>query len=226
MGVKCPKCGWDNRDNAAACANCFQDLRSGRAGAPQQPTQAQHPEQTQHIPAQPPPPQPYQPQSPYGQQQQAPPQQHPGQQYGGQQYPGQPYQQPYPGAQYPQAVGYAYAGFWIRVGAALIDGLVLFVGGLAIGATPLAVLSVALGPVYFVGMNSAYGATLGKMALGLMILKSDGSSITFGTALVRYILKTIFTIVTCGLAYIAVAVDERHQGWHDKIGDTIVIHTR
>ena len=225
MRVKCPKCGWENPENAAACANCFQDLRSPQPAAPQQ-----QPQQTQQMPGQQPPPQqPYQPHSPYGQQQQAPPQQRP--------YPQQP--------QYPQAAYYDYAGFWIRVGAALIDGILLggvhylinmatHTGGLT-STDPMRLLQaqaggmlldLAIGCVYFVGMNTVYGATLGKMALGLTIVKSDGSSITFGTALLRYIVKSLFAMITCGLAYIAVAVDERHQGWHDKIADTIVIHTR
>ena len=35
----CPKCGWQNADDAARCANCSQELQAGQAGAPQQPEQ-------------------------------------------------------------------------------------------------------------------------------------------------------------------------------------------
>lgn len=49
----CPKCGWQNADDAAKCANCFTNLR-----APQQPQQVAQP--TQQMPGQ--------PQQPYSQQ--------------------------------------------------------------------------------------------------------------------------------------------------------------
>ena len=89
------------------------------------------------------PPQAQQPygQQPYGQQpQQYPGQQYPGQQYPGQQYPGQQYPgQQYPGQQYPAqpyavppgkavaltADGVRLSGWWWRVLAILIDGLIV-----------------------------------------------------------------------------------------------------
>ena len=62
----CPKCGWNNADDATKCANCFAELQP-------QPTQ-QMPQQPQPPPqpyAQPPPQQPYA-QQPYTQQPYAP----------------------------------------------------------------------------------------------------------------------------------------------------------
>jgi len=47
--MNCPKCGWDNPDDAAKCANCFAELTPGQ------------PQPTQQMPQQP-------PQQPYGQQ--------------------------------------------------------------------------------------------------------------------------------------------------------------
>lgn len=56
----CPKCGWNNADDATKCANCFAELAPGQ------------PQPTQQMPSQPqPPPQPYAqppPQQPYAQQ--------------------------------------------------------------------------------------------------------------------------------------------------------------
>jgi uncharacterized RDD family membrane protein YckC len=83
-----------------------------------------------------------------------------------------------------------------------------------------------LAPIYYIAMNGAFGATLGKMALGLKIVKADGSPIGFGTAVVRYLLEIVFTIVTCGLGYIAVACTAKKQGLHDMVAGTVVIHTR
>ncbi len=60
----CPKCGWNNADDAVKCANCFAELKPGQ------------PQPTQQMPSQPQPPQqPYAqqpPQQPYGQQPYAP----------------------------------------------------------------------------------------------------------------------------------------------------------
>lgn len=51
----CPKCGWNNPDDATKCANCSAELTAGQ------------PQQTQQMPPQQAPQQPYgQPQQPYG----------------------------------------------------------------------------------------------------------------------------------------------------------------
>lgn len=51
--VKCPKCGWDNADGVAKCANCFEPLPAQEGQAPQQPEQPQQPQQP-YQPTQPP----------------------------------------------------------------------------------------------------------------------------------------------------------------------------
>lgn len=80
--------------------------------------------------------------------------------------------------------------------------------------------------IYFVGMNTAFGATLGKMALGLKLVKSDGSPISLGTAIIRYIIESILAALTCGLMFISIATSPTKQGWHDSIAGTAVIRTR
>lgn len=55
----CPKCGWNNPDDAAKCANCFAELK---------PSQPQQPDQTQQMPPTQAPQQPYAAQQPYSQQ--------------------------------------------------------------------------------------------------------------------------------------------------------------
>ncbi len=60
--MQCPKCGWNNPDDATKCANCSADLRAPEQ--PQQPQQPTQPEQPQQQPYQQQPayqqPQPYQ----------------------------------------------------------------------------------------------------------------------------------------------------------------------
>lgn len=79
---------------------------------------------------------------------------------------------------------------------------------------------------YYVGMNGSRGATLGKMALGLQIVKADGSPIGWGTAIGRYILESILSGMTCGITFLMVAFTQKKQGLHDMALGTIVITTR
>lgn len=137
-------------------------------------------------------------------------------------------------------------GFWPRVGAYLIDSVII---GFPLGAI-LGVFIVTAGVdiadedalnvaslvvqvfgglvtlVYFTLMNGAYGATLGKMALGLKVIKQDGSPIGYGLALGRIILMQVLSGCTCSLFFISVATNEEYRGWHDQICGTRVIYSR
>lgn len=206
------------------------------------PQQAQAPlgaQQTQQMPGQPPQ---QMPQQPYAGQNYQP--QPPGYAQPGYAQPG--YAQPAYGA-----YSYAHAGFWIRVAATLIDSVILLAVSLGFGAVmgagevfkealnpsaPSAMPSLfditdlfgwIIGAAYYVGMNTAFGATLGKMAVGIKIVRDgDYSPIGFGTALLRYIVESILATITCGLMYISVATNDSSRGWHDQLSGTVVIHTR
>ncbi len=246
--LACPKCGFENKSDATVCANCYFDLQSDRT-----PVQAPAPTARKAAAAAPPTASP-----PPGQY--APPPQPPPAQYAAPAPgPGGAYAPPYspPGQQYGygapgyHAPVYSHAGFWIRVAACFIDGILLNVVGFIIGSmagtpsTPMApgvesnsayrlgqtmaggsasaVVS-GLGVLYYIVMNAVCGATLGKMALGLKIVKTDGSPIGWGAAIVRYIMETILAVVTCGLMFISVATNQEKRGWHDQIAGTMVIY--
>lgn len=112
------------------------------------------------------------------------------------------------------AGGRLYAGFWIRVVARIIDGLVLLIPSivvflLVVGmgffqsmlAGDLSVLS-AGGPMFIVAglinaimyaayeafTTSTYGGTLGKMALSLRVILPDGSMLNLQQALIRHLI--------------------------------------
>lgn len=89
--------------------------------------------------------------------------------------------------------GYARpAGFWIRVGASIIDWLV-FIPIMALGtwnvlslkSTVLAVLMSALGFVYKPFLEAFCGATLGKMACGIKVIDDKGEKLSLFYAYVR-----------------------------------------
>jgi uncharacterized RDD family membrane protein YckC len=136
-----------------------------------------------------------------------------------------------------------YAGFWIRFGAKMIDFVILWVVEMVF----LLALSPAFGfrflnpspqpnfrfliaypflmafsfgySVYFVGK---YGATPGKMALGLKIISSTGQPVTYMKALGRMFAEMLSGII-CYVGYIMVAFNDEKKALHDQICDTRVI---
>lgn len=160
--------------------------------------------------------------------------------------PGQPAAPPPPIPTPPRApVQFNNAGFWIRVAAALIDGVILavpgavifFAFGVSIGelqdlqaqtmASRVAnFVSIGIGLLYYVIMNGTWGATVGKMAVRIKIVRADGSPIGYIIALARYIVAGILGACTCALMYLSVAFNAEHRGWHDQIVGTRVIYTR
>ena len=135
-----------------------------------------------------------------------------------------------------------YAGFWIRVGAALIDSILL-----------LLIISPALyyiyGIEYFLsetGHNEFWdiffnyifpaiavilfwnfrSATPGKMLLNLVIVDAEtGNKPSIGQFIGRYF-AYIPAILVFMLGIIWVGIDKRKQGWHDKLAGTVVIKKR
>ena len=85
-------------------------------------------------------------------------------------------------------------------------------------------LSVALQGLYYIIMWGYRGATLGKMALKIKIVSTDGSPISYGAAFLRYI-GTIISGIPFSLGYLWMLWDDKSQTWHDKIASTCVVRT-
>ena len=137
------------------------------------------------------------------------------------------------------------AGFWIRFGAFFIDNILLQVISSSINLSlgvPLfgtepneapdfamiavgTLLGFAIAVTYETWMVGKFGATLGKMALGLRVVQSDGSPLTYMRAFGRYWAK-ILSGIACYIGYIMVAFDDQKRGLHDRICETRVIRTR
>ncbi|MCM8819069.1 MAG: RDD family protein [Candidatus Omnitrophica bacterium] len=80
---------------------------------------------------------------------------------------------------------------------------------------------------YKIFLVGKFGATLGKMIVGIKIVDENGKKISYGNALVREVIvkDIIYCIIffISFLGYLWAIWDKRKQTWHDKIARTIVI---
>jgi uncharacterized RDD family membrane protein YckC len=58
--------------------------------------------------------------------------------------------------------------------------------------------------------------------MGLKVVTTDGSPLSWGRALLRYI-GYIISAAAFSLGFLWLAYDPKRQGWHDKIARTVVI---
>lgn len=144
------------------------------------------------------------------------------------------------------------AGFWIRFVAYILDGLILGLvaavmvaifaaiaavsGKTADGDPPAAIvlLGVLMVLAYVLMCwlyealltSSERGATLGKRALGLRIVRADGVRLSFGRATARYFLKVIVTpMVPLGIGYMLAGWTSGKRALHDLMADTLVVRS-
>lgn len=125
---------------------------------------------------------------------------------------------------------FAYAGFWMRLLANLLDSVILVTLQIVVAVAiedlvTRGLIQVTIGVVYTIAFWLAEGATPGKMALGIKVTKSNGEPIGLGTAVVRYVGYFVSTI-TLGIGYLMIAFTRDKRGLHDFMADTVVIKSR
>ncbi|MEJ7623020.1 MAG: RDD family protein [Pyrinomonadaceae bacterium] len=72
----------------------------------------------------------------------------------------------------------------------------------------------------------AEGRTIGKMLLGLTILKIDGTKLGFAELLKRNLVGYLATALTLGIGFLISAVNTSGRALHDFIGGTVVVRGR
>ena len=155
-----------------------------------------------------------------------------------------------------------YGGFWERLGASLIDGLVLIVP-IIIVSIPffvkffnwvedysrnyngyyyynyygnftgaffawyfLWVLAVYVVEIaYYTISVGVWDTTIGKRAVGLKIVRTDGSKVSYARAFGRS-LAYMLNGFTYSLSFLVIVFNEKKRGIHDYMADTIVIKTK
>jgi uncharacterized RDD family membrane protein YckC len=112
------------------------------------------------------------------------------------------------------------AGFWIRMGALLLD--VLLVGILMSMLHHSSDLELIVLAVYGALMWKLRGSTVGGIVFHLQVVRVDGRPVDWETAIVRA-LGCFLSLVVAGLGFFWIAFDSGKQAWHDKIAGTAVV---
>ncbi|HSG18425.1 MAG TPA: RDD family protein [Anaerolineae bacterium] len=85
------------------------------------------------------------------------------------------------------------------------------------------VVVVVTSAIYYLFFWTLTGQTPGKMLLGIRVVSLDGSGLTLWQALRRFI-GYFLSALAIYVGYLWVLIDNRRQGWHDKLAGTIVVY--
>ena len=135
-----------------------------------------------------------------------------------------------------------YVGFWARVGAAILDTIMLLVVSVPLLRLVYALsdweqqahiasrvefaISYVLPVVLVIALWLWLSSTPGKMLIGAVIVDArTGGKPSLLQFVIRY-LGYYVSIIPLGLGLIWVGIDPRKQGWHDKMAGTLVIRKR
>ncbi len=139
-----------------------------------------------------------------------------------------------------------YAGFWKRAAALIIDsfvvGIVAGMIGMVFGIMMVAMaggganeglmvvlqivnqlVSLAIGASYYGWMHSSsMQASVGKLAVGIKVTRSDGTRISFMRGFGRYFGYILSSLTLC-IGLIMAGFTDRKRALHDMICDTLVV---
>ena len=86
-------------------------------------------------------------------------------------------------------------------------------------------VGIALGSCYEAFFVNKMGATPGKMALGLKVVRPDGRPVDLGRAFGRYFAKMLSGLILF-IGYIIAGFDSEKRALHDMICDTRVVRVQ
>jgi len=103
------------------------------------------------------------------------------------------------------------------------DGAEAFGAGLLLFQAVFQLLALILTGTYYVWLHSSLQmATLGKMAVGIKVVRLNGERISVARAIGRYF-SLILSSMTMGIGFIMAGLTQRKQALHDMICDTLVV---
>ena len=139
---------------------------------------------------------------------------------------------------------YEYVGFWVRVGAALIDTILVLevIGTILMVADSTQVwdseaflyipmdylmLYLIIPAIATILFWKYMQATPGKVLFRAKIVDArTGNAPKFKQCIVRYIGYYLSGIAALGIGFLWIGWDSKKQGWHDKLAGTLVIHPK
>lgn len=123
----------------------------------------------------------------------------------------------------------AYASFWQRFAAVFLDGIILMVVNFLLGAVLKSVyqqsswIGTIIGWAYSVYFIGSSGQTPGKKVLNIKVVKADGSTLTYGDAVLREVIGKLVSVITLLIGFLWMLWDPNSQTLHDKIAKTYVV---
>jgi uncharacterized RDD family membrane protein YckC len=145
--------------------------------------------------------------------------------------------------------GRAYAGFWIRAIASLVDDIIVMLVSLGLTVFALYVVYVATKPAatfgeaftggfiqtvnfaavmfisipYYIGFHWRFGWTPGKRIFRIRVIRDiDDGSLSLGRSSARYFAQ-ILSAIPFGAGYLMAAMNAKKQALHDTIAGTVSI---
>ena len=135
-------------------------------------------------------------------------------------------------------VAVKYAGFWTRLGASIIDGIIIWfipsvlsrlllsnIYGYGFSILP-SFLSIFWFPVswlYYWLFTGLKGQTPGKMAVGIKVVNVQGNIPGLGIAAMREVLGKTVSAIILYIGFLWIIWDKQKRGWHDIMANTRVV---
>lgn len=121
-----------------------------------------------------------------------------------------------------------YAGFWRRLAAACLDGLILTIVTVIVSFVVRndalrQLVGIIVACAYYASFHSSsWQATPGKKAFGIKVTDYQGGRIGPGRAIGRYF-ATWLSFIVLGIGFLMAAFTEKRQALHDMICSTLVV---
>ena len=137
---------------------------------------------------------------------------------------------------------FAHAGFWARAAAMIIDTIIFGIASVFLtlfsGLSGLVSASeienfgnswtsqgifTILGWIYYVFMTHQYQATLGKMAIGIKVINTEGGQQSIGRIILRETIGKFISGIIFAIGYFIAGFTKNKQGLHDMMAQTYVV---
>ncbi|MBY0555036.1 RDD family protein [bacterium] len=123
-----------------------------------------------------------------------------------------------------------YSGFWRRLGASIIDSIIISLPGMLVGGS-ISSFTVSIGMPAVIGFlyypffdSSALKSTPGKALLNMIVVTEKGERLSFKAAALRYFASFLSALI-CYIGYFMQPFTKKRQTLHDIIAEVVVIDT-